>query len=52
MYKGDERFCVRLTVNIYIYHLVTPLEIMNQELIPWNYVDRKLYYGDTWWETD
>lgn len=52
MYKIDQEFCVSLTENIYIYHLVPPLEIMKEKLIPWNYVDSKIYAGDTWWEDD
>ncbi len=52
MYKIDKDFCVSLTENIYIYHLVPSFEIMNERHIPWNYVDSKIYAGDTWWEDD
>lgn len=52
MYKIDKDFCVSLTENIYIYHIVPPIEIMKEKLIPWNYVDSKIYAGDTWWEDD
>lgn len=52
VYKIDQDYCVSLTKNIYIYHLVPLIEISNEKLIPWNYVDSKLYAGDTWWEDD
>ncbi len=52
MYRLDDEFCISLTENIYIYHLVPVLEINNQSIIPWNYVDSKIYAGDTWWEED
>lgn len=52
MYKLDDEFCVYLTDNIYIYHLVPSLEINNREVVPWSYVDSKIYAGDTWWEED
>ncbi len=52
MYKINDEFCVSLTNNIYIYHLVPTLEINKKEIVPWNYVDSKIYAGDTWWEED
>lgn len=52
MYKIDEEFCVSLTENIFIYHLVSPLKIITDRFIPWYYVDSKIYAGDTWWEDD
>ncbi|MDQ2087847.1 hypothetical protein RBH29_15555 [Herbivorax sp. ANBcel31] len=52
MYKIDQDFCVSLTENIYIYHIVPPIEIMKEKLIPWNYLDSKIYAGDTWWDDD
>ncbi|MCG8513616.1 MAG: hypothetical protein MI740_05705 [Halanaerobiales bacterium] len=52
MYKIDDEFCVSLKENIYLYHLVAPLEIGGKIFIPWSYVDSELYIGDTWWEND
>lgn len=52
MYKLDEELCVSLTNNIYIYHLAPVLEINEKEIVPWSYVDSKIYAGDTWWEED
>lgn len=52
VYKVDDEFCVSLNENIHLYHLVSTIEVGNQTIIPWNYVDSKLYIGDTWWEND
>jgi hypothetical protein len=45
MYKIEDEFCVSLTNNIYIYHLVPALKINEGEVVPWNYVDSKIYAG-------
>lgn len=52
MYKLDDEFCVSLKDNIYIYHLVPSLRINDRGVVPWNYIDSKIYAGDTWWEAD
>ncbi|MGX8796056.1 hypothetical protein ACR6HW_08225 [Fusibacter sp. JL298sf-3] len=52
MYQLDDEFCVSLTNNIYIYHLAPVLKINEEEIVPWNYVDSRIYAGDTWWEED
>jgi hypothetical protein len=52
MYKLDDEFCISITENIYLYHIVSGIEIANESVLPWTYVDSKLFLGDSWWESD
>lgn len=52
MYKLDDEFCISITENIYLYHIVSGIEIANKTVLPWTYVDSKLFLGDSWWESD
>lgn len=52
MYKIDDEFCISISENIYLYHIVSGIEIADESLLPWNYVDSKLFLGDSWWESD
>jgi hypothetical protein len=52
MYKLDDELCISITENIYLYHIVSGIEIANETVLPWTYVDSKLFLGDSWWEND
>ncbi|GAA0741798.1 hypothetical protein [Clostridium oceanicum] len=52
MYKLNDEFCVSIKEHIYLYHLVPMIEINNDMILPCNYVDSKMYIGDTWWQDD
>jgi len=52
MYKIDDEFCLNITDNIYLYHIVQNISIQNDLIVPWSFVDSKIYFGDSWWEND
>jgi len=52
MYKMDDEFAIRLTENIYLYHIVSVKGEVYSDIIPWVYADGRIFLGDTWWETD
>ena len=52
MYRVDVDFAVHLSANIYLYHLVSKDDVLYPHIIPWYYVDSRVFLGDTWWESD
>jgi hypothetical protein len=52
MYKIDDEFCLSISENIYLHHIVQGVSINEDVLVPWYYTDSKIYFGDSWWEED
>ena len=51
-YPISDDFCLHISNNIYLYHLVKLDNKLYPNFIPWFYADSKKYIGDSWWETD
>lgn len=41
-----------LSEHIYLHHVSTDLLINGERILPWEYINCKIYIADTWWETD
>lgn len=49
MYVLNPSFGVVIDEHIYLYHCFADTIRMQEEVLPWIYMESKKYLGDTWW---
>jgi len=52
IYRMHKDIGLEICEHIYLYRIVSNLEINKEPLLPWYYIGNKKYIADTWWGKD